>query len=99
MYRTPANADVPNIERKQYQLLDITDNGFLSLKGVDGSIRDDVKVPEGKVGTDIEQLFGTNKEDIHVQILSAMGEEKVIGVARDSPPADAHDDPAMPASG
>merc|ERR1711962_962380 len=40
------NMEVPNVKRKDYQLIDI-DEGFLSLMDDGGDIRDDLKVPEG----------------------------------------------------
>ena len=78
------NMDVPNVQRKQYQLLDITDNGFLSLVSVDGGVKRVIKVPEGKIGTDIEHLFRVEKKDVYIQILAAMGEDMVV----DSPASD-----------
>lgn len=74
---TSHTVDVPNVQRTQYQLLDITENGFLSLKSADGATKDDVQVPEGDVGTKIEQLFRTEKKEVDAQLLSAMGEDKV----------------------
>ena len=59
------NMDVLNVQRKLYQLLDISEDGFLSLVSVDdGGTKNDVKVPEGKIGTDIAQLFRMEKKDI-----------------------------------
>ena len=68
---------VPGVQRTQYKLLDITDDGFLLLMSADGTTKDDVPVPEGDLGTKLEQLFRTEKKEFYVQTLSAMGEEKV----------------------
>lgn len=35
------------------QLIDISDDGFLSLMTENGETRDDLKVPEGEVGEEI----------------------------------------------
>ncbi|KAL9626256.1 MAG: hypothetical protein Q9164_007914 [Protoblastenia rupestris] len=59
--------DVPNVTRKEYQLLDVTDDGFLSLMSDDGSTKDDVKVPDGEVGDKIEKLFRTEEKDTSEQ--------------------------------
>ncbi|GAB7359037.1 hypothetical protein MBLNU230_g5109t1 [Neophaeotheca triangularis] len=78
------NMDVPNVSRREYQLLDITDDGFLSLMSDDGSTKDDVKVPEGEVGDKIERLFNTESKDTNVIVLTAMGEEAAID-AKEAP--------------
>ncbi|KAE8319020.1 translation protein SH3-like domain-containing protein [Aspergillus transmontanensis] len=68
------NMDVPVVKRTEYQLLDITDDGFLSLMKDDGDTKDDVKVPDSDVGARIQTMFGEGK-DVNVIVLTAMGEE------------------------
>jgi translation initiation factor 5A len=70
------NMDVPNVNRTEYQLVDI-DDGFLNLMTQDGTAKDDVKVPEGDLGKQIIQQFGEDKE-LLVTIVSAMSEEAAI---------------------
>jgi len=70
--------DVPNVTRKEYQLLDVSDDGFLSLMSEDGETKDDVKVPDGEVGEKIERLFQTEEKDTNVIVLTAMGEQAAI---------------------
>ncbi|KAL2111943.1 hypothetical protein VUR80DRAFT_8957 [Thermomyces stellatus] len=72
------NMDVPNVTRREYQLLDISDDGFLSLMNDDGDTKDDVKMPEGEVGEKINRLFKVEEKDTNVVILSAMGEEAAV---------------------
>ncbi|KAI4732249.1 hypothetical protein E4T50_17166 [Aureobasidium sp. EXF-12298] len=72
------NMDVPNVSRREYQLLDITDDGFLSLMLDDGSTKDDVKVPDNEIGERINKLFNEEQKDTNVIILTAMGEECAI---------------------
>ena len=43
----------------------------------DGTAKDDVKVPEGDLGKQIEEDFEAGK-DLLVTIVSAMGEEQAI---------------------
>lgn len=69
------NMDVPNVSRREYQLVDISDDGFLSLMSDDGSIKDDVKIPEGDVGDKINKQFKDEGKDLNVVVLTAMGEE------------------------
>jgi translation initiation factor 5A len=52
------------------------DDGFLNLMTQDGTAKDDVKVPEGEIGTQISAGFDEGK-DLLVTIVSAMGEEQV----------------------
>jgi len=78
------NMDVPNVTRREMQLLDISDDGFLSLMGEDGDTKDDVKVPDGEVGDKIEKLFRTDEKDTNVIVLTAMGEETAID-AKEAP--------------
>ncbi|KAF5352986.1 hypothetical protein D9758_007901 [Tetrapyrgos nigripes] len=70
------NMDVPNVNRTEYQLVNI-DDGFLNLMTQDGVPKDDVKVPEGEIGTQIEAAFNEGG-DVLVTIVSAMGEEQAI---------------------
>ena len=53
------------------------DDGFLNLMTQDGAAKDDVKVPEGDLGKDIQGGFDEGK-DLLVTIISAMGEEQAI---------------------
>merc|ERR1719403_363300 len=74
------NMDVPNVVRKDLQLVDIDDAGeFLSLMDDGGDLRDDIKVPEGELGDEIKERFG-NDEALLVSVLSAMDEECAVAV-------------------
>jgi len=70
------NMDVPNVTRTEYQLVNV-DDGFLNLMTQDGVAKDDVKVPEGDIGTQISSAFEDGK-DLLVTIVAAMGEEQAI---------------------
>jgi translation initiation factor 5A len=72
--------DVPNVVHKALQLIDIQD-GFLSLMDDSGQTRDDVKLPEGKLGAEIKERFG-NDEGLMIDILAAMDEDQAIGVSK-----------------
>ncbi|KAK7082326.1 Eukaryotic translation initiation factor 5A-1 [Halocaridina rubra] len=71
------NMDVPVVKRADYQLIDISDDGFLSLMMESGDIRDDIKVPEGDLGSEIKTKF-ENSEDLLLTVLAAMGQEMVV---------------------
>jgi len=68
--------DVPNVQRTEFQLIDI-DDGFLSLMTADGNTKDDVKVPEGELGDKLQADFDEGK-DLLVTIIASMGEESAI---------------------
>ena len=53
------------------------DDGFLNLMTQDGVAKDDVKLPEGDIGKQIQSDFDEGK-DLLVTIVSAMGEEQAI---------------------
>ncbi|BGP35115.1 translation initiation factor eIF5A [Rhodotorula toruloides] len=69
------NMDVPNVVRNEYQLMNI-DDGFLNLLTADGGEKNDVKVPEGEIGDQIQAAFD-NGDDIMVTVTSAMGEARI----------------------
>ncbi|WFD06903.1 translation initiation factor eIF5A [Malassezia vespertilionis] len=70
------NMDVPNVTRREYQLINI-DDGYLNLMSNDGNSKDDVKVPEGEIGDQISAEFDEGK-DLMVTIVSAMNEEHAL---------------------
>merc|ERR1712019_96796 len=72
------NMDVPNVRRQEYQLVDVSDDGFLNLLTDSGDEKNDVKVPEGDVGAKIQKLFTEEEKDVNVIVLTAMGEEAAI---------------------
>ncbi|KAJ5601313.1 Eukaryotic translation initiation factor 5A [Penicillium lagena] len=74
------NMDVPNVTRKEYQLLDITDDDFLSLMDDTGATKDDVKVPDSDLGERIIRMFREEEKDVNVVVQTAMGEEAAIDV-------------------
>lgn len=43
---TSHNVDVPNVTRKEYSLLDIGSDGFVTLMQDDGSPKEDLKMPD-----------------------------------------------------
>lgn len=72
------NMDVPNVSRKEYQLIDIED-GFLNMITDGGDTKNDVKLPEGELGDQIKEAFEAGK-DILVTVVSAMNEEHALGM-------------------
>jgi len=72
------NMDVLVVNRHEYTLIDISDDGYLSLMTSDGDIKDDVKLPDGDVGDKITKMFKDEEKETLVTVQTAMGEEAAI---------------------
>lgn len=70
------NMDVPRVNRKDYQLTNI-DDGYLCLMDDGGDMREDLKIPDGDLGKEIQAKFD-NDESLLLTVLKAMDEEAVI---------------------
>lgn len=72
------NMMVPNVVRKEFSLMDISDDGFCSLLDDDkNETRDDIKLPEGELGEKIREKFEA-EESLKVTVLKSMGEEAIL---------------------
>lgn len=70
------NMDVPHIDRKDFQVVDISD-GYMALMDDNGITREDLKVPDNDLGKEITKKV-ENGDVFLVTVLSAMNEEQVI---------------------
>jgi len=75
---TSHNMDVPTVTRCDYELVDIDEDGFASLMDDKGEMRDDLKIPEGDVGSKIREEFGKEGTTVLVTVQKACGEECII---------------------
>jgi translation initiation factor 5A len=73
------NMEVPFVKRSDYQLISISDDGFLSLMDDTGEVREDLQLPSGELGPQIKGEFDSGK-DLLCTVLKAVGEECVIAV-------------------
>ncbi|KYR01903.1 eukaryotic translation initiation factor 5A [Tieghemostelium lacteum] len=73
------NIDVPNVSRAEYIVVDVTDDGFLSLMDSDGAMKEDLKCPDDDLGAQIQKMIGEGKE-VSIGVLSALGNEGVVTV-------------------
>jgi len=71
------NVDVPEVSRIDYQLIDISDDGYAALLLDDGSTKNDLKVLDGEVGDKIRTDFSAGSE-VWVTVQSAMGQEMIM---------------------
>jgi translation initiation factor 5A len=72
------NMDVPNVSRLDLQLVDISDDGFVTLMTDKGDTRDDLKLPEGELGPKIREEFEKEDTTVILTVMSAVGEEVII---------------------
>ncbi|CAB4043199.1 eukaryotic translation initiation factor 5A-1 [Paramuricea clavata] len=72
------NMNVPNVSRKDFQLVNI-EEGFTHLMDDGGDVREDMKVPEGDLGKEIQTKFD-NGDEFMCTVLKAVGEEQIIAV-------------------
>ena len=76
-------AHIPVVTRKDYDLIDISDDGFLTLMDDEGEMKEDLKLPEVpesysrdlKIAFEKAQAASTG---ISVSVLTAMGHEQVM---------------------
>jgi len=72
------NIDVPNVNRSDFQLIDISDDLYVTLMNEKGDTRDDLKLPDGEMGQKIKEEFGREDNTVIVTVMSAVGEEAII---------------------
>merc|ERR1712173_391450 len=74
------NMEVPNVSRIEYNLIDVTEEGYLSLMDDGGDVRDDLHCnmnPE--LLEEIQKKFD-NGDEFNITVLSAMGKEVPIAI-------------------
>jgi len=78
---TSHNIEVPNVARKEYQLVDIASDGFVSLMTEDGATKEDLKLPTeedfAEMVAKLKVEFESGK-DLLITVIAAMGLEKIV---------------------
>jgi translation initiation factor 5A len=81
-FSTGDNVDSPVVDRKEYTLLTIDDEGYMSLLKDDGDIKEDLKLPEDEwlkdVTDRIKDIMAAGEKECLVTVVAAMGQEKLI---------------------
>ena len=73
------NMEVPVVKRFEYQLLDVTSDGYCSVLLDNGETREDLKLPEGELGEQLREAFeNAGEKDVFVTVQTAMGNEGII---------------------
>lgn len=72
-------AHVPVVKRNEYDLVDINEEGFCSLMFEDGTVREDVRLPEwpDNFGREIKTAFEEGK-NLSVTVISAMNHDQIV---------------------
>jgi translation initiation factor 5A len=70
--------DVPNVKRADYRVVAV-DGGFLSVQDGAGTARNDVEVPPGDLGNQIQSMRDDGQDAV-VSVLTTMGEASVVAV-------------------
>ena len=74
------NVEVPFVKRKEYQLLSVNDDGFVSLMDLETcETKDDLRLPEGDLGQQIKDAFEKDENGLLLTVVTACGEEAVLG--------------------
>ncbi|KAK6942295.1 Translation elongation factor, IF5A C-terminal [Dillenia turbinata] len=84
------NCDAPHVNRTDYQLIDISEDGFVSLLTENGNTKDDLRLPTDEnllsqvyhrktLFEFIKDGFADGK-DLVVTVMSAMGEEQICAL-------------------
>jgi translation initiation factor 5A len=71
------NMMVPKVVRKEYTLMDLSDDDFATLMDDNGETREDVKLPQSDLGSEIKKKFEAD-ETIRVTVLKAMDDEAIL---------------------
>jgi translation initiation factor 5A len=73
------NIDVPNVSRIDFQLIDISDDGFVTLMNDKGDTRDDLRLPsDPELAARIKEEFAKDDSTVLVTVIKAVNEESII---------------------
>jgi translation initiation factor 5A len=73
------NMECPNVSRKEYQLLDVDDEGFVSLMDDQGDTRDDLSTNDQDILKQLKDKVDAG-EDALVCVLKAIGKEMIMSI-------------------
>ena len=75
------NISVPNVTRKEYQVIDIQEDHYISLLDENGEPKDDLQLPDDiELSENIKNKFNEGIDDVLITTIYAMGNEKVISL-------------------
>lgn len=76
------NMDVPNVNRQEYEVIDIDGDGYLTMFSSSGDTREDLCLKEGQCNITLEQAREhmekkTNEQSLMATVLTAMNQSVV----------------------
>ena len=74
------NIDIPYLYRSEFTLVDVNEEGYLTLMDGDGNCREDMKLPtktEPELAQGIQDGFN-NDETLCIGLIKCLGQEKVV---------------------
>lgn len=79
------NVDVPVVFKTEYTLLDITDEGYVSMMDDSGETREDLKMPTypEELGGKMREAFDAG-DSLAVIVFKAMGEEHIMSFRKEA---------------
>lgn len=82
---TSATMQVPNVAKTEYEVADISEDGFVSLILNDGSLKEDIKIPYGdeEIAKELQKVWEERGESqVYFTLLSACGQDKLVAARR-----------------
>jgi translation initiation factor 5A len=79
---TADNVMVPYVTRKEYQLIDITDDAYCVIMDDNGIVREDIKLDKNNEIHDEIKDHYEDDEELNVVVISSMGIEKIMDYKR-----------------
>lgn len=83
-FSTGDNVDAPVVKRTEYTLINIEDDGFVTLLNDLGETKEDLKLPDEDWLKDVsdkcKEIFESGDKECIVTVLGALGKEKIIAV-------------------
>merc|ERR1711973_129425 len=73
------NMECPTVKRTEYQLIDMDDEGFVTLMDDNGETRDDLQATDPEVAKQIREKVDAG-EDALVCVLKAIGKEMIMSM-------------------
>ena len=81
-FSTSDNVDAPVAVRKEYSVINIEDDGFVTLMDDSGELKEDLKLPEDEwlkpIVERIRAIFSSGSNECLVSVLAALGTEKIL---------------------
>jgi len=74
------NMEVPNVNRNEYTLIDINEDGYLSLMDDSGDVRDDLNCEHNRTLEDEIRTKFENGDEMMITVLKAMGKEIPLSI-------------------